>query len=227
MDSDNVKAEVQKSEKAKAVLTIVACVLTVCLVSQLFFNLVGRNNIDGFEKYLEKSNIEFLPSGAMYLSPKLERDDDLYYAVASFTPYFEKDFYGWANLDRDAQIKDMKFFMDSVIKYAKSEEWGYNYYLYVTANVGGSINFVYNCKTRTFYYPEDLNLYKKMYSKFNTMSPSDLIGNKAGEQFLINNEMCKKENGKIEITYLPMSYTVYVYKGKFTEFGNNSLECAA
>lgn len=221
---NDIEADVRKSEKIKAILIIIACVAAYCLIMLLFSALVGKDATSNFEKYLEKNNIETLPSDFEFYVCSLERDKDKCYTVLNVI-ISNKNF-PWETLPLDKQKADLKYLAKNVIDYANEKSWDNDYYLYVNIT-GVYLSFVYDYETDILYYPECLDCFQTMYAEFKTIKPDELIGTPTGENFLISNGLATIKHEKAEISSVPYTdvpYSVFIYNGKFGELGKgNSL----
>lgn len=196
--------------------------LPIVLALMILLTACGASSSNSFNNYLDESDTysnRLLPSGATIKSFDLQRDDDQYYTVLSFTPYFDdSNIYAWAALAPKVQKEDMEYIAEMVIDYATSKEWDNDYYLYITSGTG-SVSFVYDYEAGTLFYPPNIGILRFMYKEFDTMDAKELLEKEHGEDFLVKYNMAEIKHKKLELVTSTPSCTVGINDGKFSHSG--------
>lgn len=128
--------------------------------------------------------------------------------------------YNWMCLTATEQKEDLKDFGDKVVSYAKEENWDNDYYLYVTFRCS-DISIVYDYEMDTLWIPNNIDTYKEMYEKFNTLAKSSLTETEEGKKFLVENNLATIKHNEVELFHSDMCYTVYISDGKFSSYGKD------
>ena len=128
--------------------------------------------------------------------------------------------YNWMCLSATEQTEDLKDFGDKVISYAKEENWDNDYYLYVSF-ICSDISIVYDYEMDTLWIPNNIDTYKEMYEKFNTLAKSKLTETEEGQNFLVENNFATIKHNEVEMSHSDMCYTVYISNGEFSSYGKD------
>ena len=128
--------------------------------------------------------------------------------------------YNWMCLSATEQKEDLKDFGDKVISYAKEENWDNDYYLYVSF-ICSDISIVYDYEMDTLWIPNNIDAYKEMYEKFNTLAKSKLTETEEGQNFLVENNFATIKHNEVEMSHSDMCYTVYISNGDFSSYGKD------
>ena len=128
--------------------------------------------------------------------------------------------YNWMCLSATEQKEDLKDVGDKVVSYAKEENWGNDYYLYVTF-ICSNISIVYDYETDTLWIPNNIDIYKQMYEKFNTLATSNIAKTEEGKKFLVDNNLATIKHNEIEFTHSDICYNVYISDGEFNSYGKD------
>lgn len=87
-----------------------------------------------------------------------------------------------------ARVKEeMRTFAEGVILFAKEQKMDNDYYLYIELSDCFYITFVYDYEKDVLYYPEDYELYRKMYTLFGTTSEYTISKTQQGCDWLVEN----------------------------------------
>ena len=107
-----------------------------------------------------------------------------------------------------------------MISYAKDNNWNNNYYLYVTFE-GDYVTFVYDYEMDTLWIPNNIDTYKRMYEKFDTLAISDIAKTEKGKEFLVDNNLATIKHNEVEISYSHPCYHVFISNGVFSSYGED------
>lgn len=128
--------------------------------------------------------------------------------------------YDWLCLPAAEQKEDMKDFGDKVIAYAKEENWDNNYYLYITF-ICSDICIVYDYEMSELWVPNNIDTYKEMYEKFDTLAITSLTQTEEGKNFLVDNNLATIKHNEVELSHSNKCYTVYISNGEFASYGKD------
>lgn len=208
------------SKNNKIKLGVAVALLLATALYFVLYATLGCNQSNLVE-YLEKNEIRTqLPSGAELTYASVEKDRGAAHVICNAYIAIDGDADKWITLSLSQQKADLKAVGDLAIKYIKSKKWDNSCNLYVTKSFGADY-FVYNYETEVMYYPENIDFLCSMYETFGESFYHNLIGDPEGEAFLLKNGLATEKQGEAEMGSIPMSYTVFIYNGKFKEFGSS------
>lgn len=199
-----------------AIISIILLLIILAVYASSVYDMT-----DKFNDYLKENNLQ-LPSGSTYVIIEAEQDHDKYYTVLNVSIDKDGSHEKWALLSADDQKKDMKALTDAYMDFAKQRGMDAYYYLYAT-HMDGDLNYVYNAEKDVLYYPETFAAYAGMYSRFDTLSASSLIGNQSGELFLIENGLATYKNRQT-VPKPIFYYNVFISGGDLSSYGGNVLK---
>lgn len=123
--------------------------------------------------------------------------------------------------------KEMQYFADVTIDFAKAKQMDNDYYLYVdfpTLEFG--LQFVYDYEEDVLYIPQKYDLYYQMYSKFQTLEQNEIANTEAGIEWLVLNGFGEIKHKEYE-SILDLEYpSVFLNdNGEFKSYNLSWCEC--
>lgn len=219
----SVKRQVRKILLLVSLVTVGT--LFLCSCSQ---NTAEEKLTDSFLEYTlgktdGKSNRVFATSnGTEMVVSELKKEDANFPKVVLYVDIGNTDFkeklYQWLTSPISKRMDDYRECAEMVIKYAKSENWDNNYYLYIcTRNIYGDCDVIYDYEKDLIYIPNSENVYKEMYEKFGTFNVKNVAEADNGSNFIIDNNLGYWQHNELE-TNDATSYTIFLNDGKFSEY---------
>lgn len=219
----SVKRQVRKILLLVSLVTV--GILFLCSCSQ---NTAEEKLTDSFLEYtLGKTDGKFnrvfaTSNGTEMVVSELKKEDANFPKVVLYVDIGNTDFkeklYQWLTSPISKRMDDYRECAEMVIKYAKSENWDNNYYLYIcTRNIYGDCDVIYDYEKDLIYIPNSENVYKEMYEKFGTFNVKNVAEADGGTDFIIDNNLGYWKHNELE-TKDATSYSIFLHDGKFSEY---------